>query len=360
MLDHVAVVTPTFGRHDKHLQLVSVFAGQDYAGPLRLYVLDDSPTPSPVFTTLRDPRVRYTHHKGGRLSIGTKRNLLCKQARRDGADVIVAYDDDDLYEKSYVSTMLRALDGYDIAKLSVFNIVREYDGTCWQWDTRQTNGVQCVVSGSEPVTCAVVEERTDEERDFARLGYGFSYVMRGHVFDRVKFPDMDRGEDYVFMKDAIAAGARVNFVADHPEIVWHTVHPKSTSRSFPQVRLDGPMPPVRPAKKLDKFSFENGKKYALVAMVKREHTLAELQSRAGAYGIEIVDVQDDAASTTGPAPNGYRYVTATVQATRDGRMPVKVPAPLSWFDDTRLVTVTGLGAIARPRPRFQLNPQLTP
>src|SRR5208337_2365100 len=267
------MISPTWNRADKHMQLAGVFAGQDYAGKLSLYVMDDSKSASPTFSRIRDPRVVYVHDRGKRKTIGAKRNALISLARERGAEIIVQADDDDLYASNYVSTMVRELDGYDICKLSVFSIVRESDGTKWLWDTRQPEGVHCVVSGSEPVVCAEVDDPSEEQRDFALLGYGFSYCMRASVMDKAKFPDMDRGEDYAFIKAAMANGARVNFIADHPEIVWHTVHPSSTSRSFPQKRLDGPTPaPIR-TETPQKLTFKSGESYAIVAMVKNEHSL---------------------------------------------------------------------------------------
>ena len=39
-------------------------------------ILDDSPEPSAYFSRLDDPRIRYAHHAGPRLTVGAKRNRL--------------------------------------------------------------------------------------------------------------------------------------------------------------------------------------------------------------------------------------------------------------------------------------------
>lgn len=354
MLPSVAWLCPTYKRADKHALLASVFASQDYKGPLMLLVLDDSPEgPSPFFTSINDPRVIYTHHSGPRISIGTKRNMLCEQARTIGADVVVSADDDDLYAPRYTRVTVDELRGYDLVKLSVWDIRRDADGSIWRWDTNDPGGVHCVVSGSDPVVCAesADTDHQKEARDFARLGYGFSYVMRRALCDRVKFPDMDRGEDYAFMRAAIDAGAKIKFIADQPDIVLHAVHTASTSRSFPQWRLDAPTPPTKTFSPVGgKLTFESGKRYVVKAFVNSEHALAELKMRAGAFGLTVIDATDNVVPDTAhgwpsdlKSRDGYRYIEATVQATRDGSLPSAVPPPLSWFDASCVIAVSVVG-----------------
>ena len=79
----VAFVTPTMGRQHLHPQLHQTFRDQTVTqtGAARLYVLDESPQPSPYFSNLRDSMVTYVHRiaaprRDGLSRIGAARNAL--------------------------------------------------------------------------------------------------------------------------------------------------------------------------------------------------------------------------------------------------------------------------------------------
>ena len=236
MLPLVSVIMPTYGRPERHSSAYACFANSRYPHK-ELLIFDDSPEVSQFFTRLSDPSVTYLYSRE-RISIGAKRNALI---RRACGEVIAHQDDDDIYSPEWLYTMVRHLWEADFAKLSVFNIVDERDGSKWRWDTRSSGGAQKLL-GSKLSLCLAVPfglARTD----VTQWGFGFSYVYRRRLFDvGCRFPDINRREDYEFVRRIRETPARLKQIPDCADLVWHSVHDRSTSTSFPQVRLDGPTP----------------------------------------------------------------------------------------------------------------------
>ena len=236
----VSVLCPTYARPERHEKLYHVFAQQTWADK-DLWLLDDSPEPSPFFRQLSDRRVHYLH-SAGRLSIGAKRNWLLACCR---GDVVAHFDDDDWYAPDYLTTMVTALQEQrlDFVKLSVWNALSELDGSFWQVDTERLLPKHFIVSSDKPV-----EETQLSDADMASLpqdvydgnlwGYGFSYVYRRAVGERFPFLGVDFGEDFEFVK-RVKTSFRIGHLPNHPEKVVHTMHSKNTAtRIFPQTRLD--------------------------------------------------------------------------------------------------------------------------
>lgn len=105
----VAVVTPTYNRERFLAQVWRYFSAQTNPfAALRWFVLDDSPRRSaqPFFSS--DPTVDY-EWLPERLALGEKRNRLNEKAKRWGADIVCAMDDDDWYGPEYVSSLAALL-----------------------------------------------------------------------------------------------------------------------------------------------------------------------------------------------------------------------------------------------------------
>lgn len=66
--------------------------------------MDDSPSPSPFFSSLSDPTVRYKHVEEP-TALGAKRNALASVA---AGTVLAHFDDDDYYSPAYLETMVSA------------------------------------------------------------------------------------------------------------------------------------------------------------------------------------------------------------------------------------------------------------
>jgi len=232
----VSHIVPTYKRPDRHESLYACFCESAWPNK-ELLIADELGEPSPFFLRLRDRRVRYWH-SGKRTTIGDKRNFLVHKAR---GQIVQHQDDDDHYAQGYTHAMVARLSDCDLVKLSVFNILHERDGSKWRWDTRSSGGGQALFSSKFKGLCISVPFGL-AVTDVTLWGFGFSYVYRRELALRVPFPGINRREDYEFVRQARAAGARCKQVADCADLVWHHVHDMSTSACFPQVRLDGPTP----------------------------------------------------------------------------------------------------------------------
>lgn len=380
----VAWITPTTaGRSARHAGLWSSFASQDYAatigGRLMLYVLDDAPTPSPFFARIRDPRLVYLHVPASpaspRRTIGAKRNALVAHAL--ASDLIVHADDDDFYAPSYTREMTQRLfasagtgagAGAALARLNVIHLLREADGSRWRWDMRACGGVQCALSGPSTQDVQCRETPCDPSfADLARLGWGFSFVYPRAAALAHPFPDVDAGEDHAFARALERAGGKIVQVDDLAHLAWHVVHPSSTSQAIATERLDAPTPPViaAPIAPPRTSASERGVPASLhlvpgtplriTALVKNTHSPSQLLRRAQHLGLVLSEVQDPAPCVMA-VPDGYRYVRAAIATARAITLPTRLPAPLSWFDETRIVSLGPLEGSRGAQPLGPLGP----
>jgi hypothetical protein len=340
MSPSVACIVPTYGRQDLYPQLYTVFCAQRYE-PKALWILDDSPARSFFFDQVADPRVRYTWD-GQRRSIGAKRNMLAAMC---GADVIAHFDDDDFYHADYLPAMMMRLGVHDLIKLSCWDALNAFDGAVYRWDTQRGGGPCFMVTGGQPATAIPNCPRDPAAIDAATWGYGFSYVYRRSVWQRQPFPNINLGEDLAFIQ-GIKPWARMALVADAPSLVLHTIHPKSTSRIYPQQCISPAYTVVgAPKQKKGKgrtMTLTAGVPVEVVALVKNSHSIDSLRERALGYGVQVETATDDvdARSLGLRAPKkGYRYVTARLRPSRHVTMRSSAPPPFSWHDKTAVVRV---------------------
>ena len=230
----VSVITPTYGRERYLPSLFHCFDQQTHADR-ELLVYDDSPTPSRFFTGLADDRVTY-RYQPARLTIGEKRNRLIDQAH---GDVVAFFDDDDCYAPEYLAAMLAALGDAALVKLSGWFALSIPDDAFFFWDTAQNHALHYKVGDGALgfVTSGQFKP------DFAARnvdGYGFSYVFRRAVVDRLgatAFPAQNFGEDLPFVRALRAAGATIRHVDDDAGLAVHLLHNRNSSVIFPQYRL---------------------------------------------------------------------------------------------------------------------------
>lgn len=241
----VSVITPTFGRERFLPSLYRCFTEQTHEDR-ELLVYDDSPTPSPFFTSasasaaLSDPRVRYLHAPA-RLTIGEKRNRLIELAR---GELIAFFDDDDHYAPGYLTAMVAALGDADFVKLAGWFALSIPDDAFFFWDTAENHPLHYKV-GEGPV--GFVTSGQFKPDFIARNvdGYGFSYLFRRAVFDLdagtpagpARFPAKNFGEDLPFVAALRAAGATIRHAADDAGLVVHLLHDRNSSVIYPQYRL---------------------------------------------------------------------------------------------------------------------------
>lgn len=353
----VDFVTPTLGRHDVHEQLYKVFDSQTIPQK-RLFVLDETREASRFLSRLNDRRVTYIHAPNRKITgagqggIAAARNRLM---RMTSAPFIAHLDDDDWYDPRWAETMLGRLHDYDIAKLAVWNMQTE-DGSIYQWDTRLHEGKVWAIKGGEPATQVEVDTTIDPQilddmRDAWLHGFGFSYVFRRSLWERVKFPEDETCEDVPWIRKARKLGARINLVSNLPHLCLHVVHPRSGSVNFPQrklprmaARMTGALPKtdegwaLLPAGKGIKV--EVGMMVSVVARLKDKYALKSIFERCSAWNIEVLEATDKVSAGeygVEVAPGGYRLIHIVAKVNRAGTVPWAVPAPLNVFDKSSVL-----------------------
>lgn len=236
-MDKVSVICPTYDRHGYHGKLYTAFATQTYENR-ELIVLDDSPIVSPLFTNLKDPRVKYLH-QSERMTVGEKRNRLIELS---SGDIIAHFDDDDYYAPTYLAKMLQDLGKADLIKFSKWLAWREVDGSLWEVDSRSVADGHFVVDGNTEVrfydNFISKLPNADLFVEHTLWGYGFSYVYRKLLWRHNPFDHVNFGEDYDFVFRARQSGGVALHQPDAEHLLLHTLHPKSSSKIFPQRHLD--------------------------------------------------------------------------------------------------------------------------
>jgi Glycosyl transferase family 2 len=355
----VSCITPTLERADRHADLYACFASQTYPEK-ELLVFDGSRAPSPFFSALRDPRVRYTHEdrpKGEVTRIGAERNALLATAQGAFAQNL---DDDDWYAPQWLEAMMARIGGAALAKLGVWNALQESSGSLWQWDVTKMGGTHYAVVGSEtPIRTTVPGGGDPRIAEVFRVGYGFSYLYPRSTWERFPYPD-EGTEDVPWTRAIVTAGLPVVQVMDCAGLVLHTVHPQSESVIYPQRRIAGLPRGMVELARGKALALTPGRTYSLLAAVKDKHTLKGLAVRASSWGMDIAAAEDrvpPASYGVGPVPGGYRlvYVTGSVKA--PSSIPWSVPAPLSVFDKTTIVKAWG-SLQAPPRAVGRLPPRV--
>lgn len=183
----ISVITLTSQRRARyHSMIYSCFKFQS-RDATELIVVDDPGVASDFFT--RDPeassdhRVRYVQTDTV-LTVGAKRNAAVELAT---GDIIVTFDDDDLYAPAYVERMVQALETReaDIVKLGSFHHYNIRTGALAFFDGFESPCDQHV------------------------WGYGFTYVYRKTAWAEAgKFGDVSFGEDYDLLQRMRTAGMR--------------------------------------------------------------------------------------------------------------------------------------------------------
>ena len=193
----VSCIMPTFNRTSFVPLAVRNFLRQDYPN-LELIVLDDG-TETAAGRVPDDGRVRYLRLER-RLSIGAKRNAACELAR---GPLIVHWDDDDWYPPWRVSAQVRALldRGADVTGTSRVLYFDAAADAAWEYRYAATAGAPWVA--------------------------GNTLAYRRDFWERNKFPDVQVGEDSLFLWNGAAKAVSD---LDDPRLCVATVHAGNTSR----------------------------------------------------------------------------------------------------------------------------------
>lgn len=355
-----AFVTPTSGRQDLHPSLYETFRKQTLRRK-RLYVLDESPQPSPFFGRLHDPEVVYVHRQAtpridGVTRIGEARNFVNAMVEEP---TILHADDDDWLDATYGEELVDRLGDADLAKLDTFRILHEKTGDLYEWNTRMFGGEHYAMQGDsvEKVNVSPSDLPPEIVESFF-LGYGFSMAYPTETWRRHPFP-VEGTEDIAFARAVKNAGGRIVFIGDCSHLVLHLVSARSVSGVYPQRHL-GKMRPMFSAQPNTLREWQRrrmigsamnelpsgqaiqivpGVTYRILAKVKRNHSIRDLTVRASGYGITITSARDEVPANefgVEKPPDGYRLVLVEGTSTKAGELPW-APPKLIFFDRTSVV-----------------------
>ena len=184
---------PTSGRLEFVRQSIQYFKRQDY--PEReLLILDDGGGDL-SHKLPDDPRIRY-FRLGPGMSIGTKRNHGCRQAR---GSVIAGWDDDDWYAPERLSVQLEPLLA-GAAQMSALPVRIYFDLAKWHFWT------------SSP--------ELHRRLWFEDVAAG-TLVFQRRIWQRLaKYPDRSLAEDAVFLKEALRRGAKLVRIDRQPLFIY--------------------------------------------------------------------------------------------------------------------------------------------
>jgi hypothetical protein len=182
-----------------------------------------------MFNTLSDQRIRYLHAPGP-MTIGAKRNELCKAAM---GQIIAHFDDDDYYGPRYIEGMLSFMTDLHVAFVKLFGFFlyhRTHEAFAY-WDLERDFPQHFCL---HPTVSPYITRRLSNVND--RWGYGFSYVFYRHVWEKLPFPDRNHGEDQVFA-DAVVAHFKSAGKQDFACSCVHVIHTNNSSSTYPQQLL---------------------------------------------------------------------------------------------------------------------------
>lgn len=230
-MPQVSIITPTINRQNLLPALWDCVRAQTVQD-FEWLIHDGSPQRATIFDEPnQDRRIRYLHAPSGHATIGAKRNELCDAAQ---GEIIAHFDDDDFYGAHYIQRMVSLMTerNADFVKpFGYFLYHRRHDAFAY-WDLEHDFPLHYVLHPTDDITFAAYRGGAD-----ARWGYGFSYVFDRRVWETVRFPDQNHGEDHVFANAAVArfksAGQQ-----DLDCSCIHVIHSSNTSFAYPQQILD--------------------------------------------------------------------------------------------------------------------------
>ncbi|OLQ08853.1 hypothetical protein AK812_SmicGene7628 [Symbiodinium microadriaticum] len=231
-LCRVSVVTPTTSRRSKfHPQLWECFTAQSWRDKELIVLETHQGRPSEFFQSLGAENVVYISLEGD-CSIGCKRNLGILLA---SGQVIVNFDDDDIYGPSYVSAMVRELQRKNLVALTL-SAWYDFDtrmNRCGYVDPEALTDLDLPNSNLADAAKTELEKLRRSGVEGAVYGYGFSYVHLREPGLQHPYPDTKMCEDVKFMlqlRDAF--GPRVGLRKDLEGICLHIMHGGNTADSM--------------------------------------------------------------------------------------------------------------------------------
>lgn len=208
MTPTVSCIMPSRGRRLLRRQAITYFARQEWpAQALELVIIDTGHNAAPPSRgDAAALNIAYAHRPGA--TTGAARNAACELA---SGEIIVHIDDDDWYSPFYVETLVNMLaSGFDLTGVARFYWYDWAKRRGWQsglWDQR--------------------------------FPAGSTFCYRRSLWERHRFPDIARGEDYEFFRAVERDGAKILGV-QRPDLYVYMRHATNTTAP-----LDGAINPVQ-------------------------------------------------------------------------------------------------------------------
>jgi glycosyltransferase involved in cell wall biosynthesis len=164
----VSCIMPTANRPQFLRYAIDYFLQQDYLDS-ELIILDDGKESSQLFIP-ENARIRYFYKDYEQL-LGTKRNFCCEQAN---GEIIVHLDDDDWYEKDWITSQVEALlnSDADITGLCDVDFFLNTSNQHWEYK---------------------------DDKEARPWVYGATLAYRKSFWEQNKFHEMNVGEDNDFI-----------------------------------------------------------------------------------------------------------------------------------------------------------------
>jgi glycosyltransferase involved in cell wall biosynthesis len=225
-MPRVSIITPTINRQE-HLPALWDCVRAQSVQDFEWLVHDGSPGRAAMFDVIADPRVRYMHVPELLMTIGAKRNALCDAG---AGEIIAHFDDDDFYSPRYIEEMISFLTDQhlDFAKLFGFFLYQRTHKTFAYWDLERDFPMHFYLAPNAPYYPLLNNGHMS-----GRWGYGFSYLFRRRVWEKVRFPDQDHGEDQIFADEAVNR-FRSGGKQDRSCLCLHILHATNMSITYPQ------------------------------------------------------------------------------------------------------------------------------
>jgi glycosyltransferase involved in cell wall biosynthesis len=233
-MPRVSIITPTGNRQDLLPALWDCVRNQS-VHEFEWLVFDASPQDA-QFEGMDDRRIHYRRVPEW-MTIGAKRNALCDAAN---ADIIAHFDDDDFYGPRYLEGMLSLMTDLhlEFVKLFGFFLYHRNQKHFAYWDLERDLPMCCRLHPNEDL----VWGKRPPSGVFDRWGYGFSYVFNRRVWEEIRFPNENHGEDQPFAKTAVArfrAAGKQDFDCSCVHVIheWNATQRGNISFCYPQQLL---------------------------------------------------------------------------------------------------------------------------
>jgi hypothetical protein len=357
------MLTPTLNRPHTHQSLYEGFAADTWPNK-ELVVLDESAQASPFFSRLKDGRVHYHHEPGkprieGVTRIGAARNRLTRLA---GGAYFEVRDDDDSYSPHWTEFALSRLGNADALKLTAYKLLHQATQLIFSWNSTKVSGKHWALLGDQIKRVEVAAgEMPPDFVEKMKNWYGFSVFAPRRTFDRFPFPE-EGTEDIKFLEDIAAAGGRIVYVNDAPDMILHVVGSSASQHAYPDTLIGAAGADTSLAEMLQgMISLPDGQsiqitpaaKFAVLAAIDEKYSLRNIGIRAKDGGLVIDSIRDNVPpGEFGAAapPDGMRLVLAVGEGAKAKTLPWKAPGFLAAFEKSHVVkawsssATTGAGA----------------